>query len=69
MFHLERNLYSHPLAGLLWERRWEEALSTMGEGTFLGLSFRPSKITTVLDRRCRRHKDGKKGEQNLGAMW
>ena len=28
--HLERNLYGHPLAGLLWERQFEEALLEHG---------------------------------------
>ena len=27
---LERKLYGHPLAGLLWERHFEEALSELG---------------------------------------
>ena len=27
---LERNLYGHPLAGLLWERQFKEALSELG---------------------------------------
>ena len=27
---LERNLYGHPLAGLLWERQFEEILSQHG---------------------------------------
>ena len=27
---LERNLYGHPLAGLLWERQFEEALLELG---------------------------------------
>ena len=27
---LQRNLYGHPLAGLLWERQFEEALSELG---------------------------------------
>ena len=27
---LERNLYGHPLAGLLWERQFDEALSELG---------------------------------------
>ena len=30
MVPLERNLYGHPLAGLLWERQFEEALSELG---------------------------------------
>ena len=29
---LERNLYGHPLAGLLWERQFEQALSELGWG-------------------------------------
>ena len=28
--HLERNLYGHPLAGLLWERQVEEVLLKLG---------------------------------------
>ena len=27
---LERNLYGHPLAGLLWERQFEEVLLELG---------------------------------------
>ena len=27
---LERNLYGHPLAGLLWERQFEQALMELG---------------------------------------
>ena len=27
---LERNLYGHPLAGLLWVRKFEEALLELG---------------------------------------
>ena len=27
---LERNLYGHPLAGLLWERQFEKALMELG---------------------------------------
>ena len=29
---LERNLYGHPLAGLLWERQFEEVLLGLGWG-------------------------------------
>ena len=29
-FHLERNLYGHPLAGLLWERQFEKILLKYG---------------------------------------
>ena len=28
--HLERNLYGHPLAGLLWEGQFEKALMELG---------------------------------------
>ena len=28
---LERQLYGHPLAGLLWERQFEEALMELGQ--------------------------------------
>ena len=28
--HLERNLYGHPLAGLLWERQFEKILHKYG---------------------------------------
>ena len=30
MILLKRNLHGHPLAGLLWERHFEEALSELG---------------------------------------
>ena len=30
--HLERNVYGHPLAGLLWERQFEEVLLGLGWG-------------------------------------
>ena len=30
MVIVERNLYGHPLAGLLWERQFEEALVELG---------------------------------------
>ena len=38
---LERNLYGHPLAGLLWERQFEEnPIETwMGENSELGMSL------------------------------
>ena len=31
---LERNLYGHPLAGLLWERQFEKILLQHGWGKF-----------------------------------
>ena len=41
---LERNLYGHPLAGLLWERQFETVLlkTWMGENSKLGMSLRSS---------------------------
>ena len=35
LFHLDRNLYGHPLAGLLWERQSEEVLLKLGRYTKL----------------------------------
>ena len=39
---LERNLYGHPLAGLLWERQFEKILfeARLGEGFQLGMLVR-----------------------------
>ena len=41
---LERNLYGHPLAGLLWERQFEKILliSWLGENSKLGMFIRTS---------------------------
>ena len=37
---LERNLYGHPLAGLLWERQFENLIETwLGENSKLGMSL------------------------------
>ena len=38
---LERNLYGHPLAGLLWERQFEENpnAARLGESFQLGMSL------------------------------
>ena len=38
---LEKNLYGHPLAGLLWERQFEKSpIETwMGENSKLGMSL------------------------------
>ena len=46
---LERNLYGRPLAGLLWERKFEEASLELGweEITELGMYVR-SKETKVI---------------------
>ena len=42
---LERNLYGHPSAGLLWERQFEQALirTWMGKNSDLGMRVRSSK--------------------------
>ena len=42
---LERNLYGHPLAGLLWERQFEEVLLELGweKTPELGMSVCSSK--------------------------
>ena len=55
---LERNLYGHPLAGLLWERQFEEVLLEFAWeeapnweclcGTKLGMLIRSSKTRIVL---------------------
>ena len=41
---LERNLYGHPLAGLLWERQFEKNpfIAWLGENSKLGMSLRTS---------------------------
>ena len=41
---LERNLYGHPLAGLMWDRQFEKILLkyALGENSKLGMLFRPS---------------------------
>ena len=38
---LERNVYGHPLAGLLWERQFDEVFvgTWMGKSAKLGMSF------------------------------
>ena len=38
---LERNLYGHPLAGLLWERRFERVLF----GTGIGKQYRIGSVS------------------------
>ena len=41
---LERNLYGHPLTGLLWERQ--------RESTELGMHFRSSETRVISVRKC-----------------
>ena len=48
---LERSLYGHPLAGLLWERQFEEIPIEvwLGEGFQLGMLVRtPSKRVILI---------------------
>ena len=47
---LERNLYGHPLAGLLWERQFEKILSQygLGEGFQLGMLVRTPRKRVIL---------------------
>ena len=48
---LERNLYGHPLAGLLWEKQFEKILLKiwLGENSKLGMSLRtPSKRVVLI---------------------
>ena len=46
---LERNVNGHPLAGLLWERQFEEVLLELGweESTQLGMSVCSSKTWII----------------------
>ena len=57
---LERNLYGHPLAGLLWEGQFEEVLLEfwMGENSGLGMYVRPSETRIVLVSLCGCHQHG-----------
>ena len=47
---LERNFYGHPLAGLLWERQFEEVLLELewGQNTELGMSFCSTTTRVIL---------------------
>ena len=61
---LERNLYGHPLAGLLWERQFEKILFEvrLGESFQLGMLVRTPSKRVILICVC-----GKK--QNIEPMW
>ena len=63
---LERNLYGHPLAGLLWERGLEEVLfgNTSGKKEV----FTSIEISSVLVRTCGPHQDDWH-EGNVVPMW
>ena len=70
MILLERNLYGHPLAGLVWERHFEEVLLELGweKSAELGMSFCSSKTGIFLSVFADDIKmAGKK--QNMAAMW
>ena len=47
---LERNLYGHPLAGLLWKRQFEEVLLELGweKSAELGMSICSSEMRIML---------------------
>ena len=57
---LERNLYGHPLAGLLWERQFEKILLQvrLGEGFQLGMLIRTPWKRVILICVCGWHKIG-----------
>ena len=65
-FPFERNLYGRPLAGLLWERQFEEALLELGfgESTKLRMYVRSSKTWSILGIRGRHQNDWKKAEDD-----
>ena len=64
---LERNMYGHPLAGLLWERQFEKLLLKLwlGEGFQLGMSLCTSWKRIILIRVCGWHKI----VENIDPMW
>ena len=47
---LERNLYGHPLTGLVWERQFEKFLlkARLGEGFQLGMHTRTPRKRVIL---------------------
>ena len=56
---LERNLYGHPLAGLLLERQFEKILfkARLGKGFQLGMPVRTPSKRVVLVCVCGRHQN------------
>ena len=54
---LEISLYGHPLAGLLWERKFEKALMKLGWGKSakLGMIICSKKPKVILIGLCERH--------------
>ena len=68
---LERNLYGHPLAGLLWERQFEKVLlnAWMGENSKLGMSLCSSWKRSILICVCGWHKNWLERNTNIDPMW
>ena len=69
VYPLARNLYGHPLAGLLWERQFEKVPKEHGwENFYLGMFIcHPSKRTILLSVGGRYQKCRKTA--NLGPTW
>ena len=69
---LERNLYGHPLAGLLWERQFEEALLELGwaKNPNWEMYVRPSetRVISVLSANVDDIKMARK-KQHMAPMW
>ena len=61
VIHLERNLYGHPLAGLLWEGQFENASLELGwgENTELGMHVRSSETRAISVSICGWYQDGR----------
>ena len=70
MVPLERNLYGHPFAGLLWERQCEQVPLGLkkGESTELGVPLCSQKTRITLVDVCGKYQGGWK-KQNTSPMW
>ena len=67
---LARNLYCHPLDGLLWERHFEDVLFEKGgKITSMGMSLRVQKARNILIGPCGRKKKVVGKKQNMGPVW
>ena len=68
---LERNLYGHPLAGLLWERQFEKILiaARLGEGFQFAMLIRTPWKRVILICVCGWQKNLAGKEQNIDPMW
>ena len=67
MVPLERNLYGHPLAGLLWERQFEDVLSELGWEKSGMSVFSKKTMIILIGIRGRLKIAGTK--QNMAPMW